>query len=129
MYNFCVLAIQCDALSDPANGTVSITGTGVGDTATYSCDEGYELSGSGTLTCQLNGEWSGSPPTCEGKHSIKLCTEYPGKNSYQDLVRSAEFLQELIKLHRDGFGKICCLDSSNFCYHNHLDMKNSVVKV
>ena len=61
-----VVAIQCDALSDPDNGAVSVTGTGVGDTATYTCDDGYELVGSSTRTCQPNGEWSGSPPTCEG---------------------------------------------------------------
>ena len=61
-----VVAIQCDALSDPDNGAVSVTGTGVGDTATYTCDDGYELIGSSTRTCQSNGDWSGSPPTCEG---------------------------------------------------------------
>ena len=65
-YNYSI-AIQCPALSDPENGAVSITGTGVGDTATYTCNSGYELSGSDTRTCQSNGEWSGSAPTCEGK--------------------------------------------------------------
>ena len=64
------LAVQCPALSDPENGAVSTTGTGVGDTATYTCNSGYELSGSDTRTCQSNGEWSGSAPTCEGKYSI-----------------------------------------------------------
>ena len=68
-----VVAIQCDALSDPDNGAVSVTGTGVGDTATYTCDDGYELIGSSTRTCQSNGEWSESSPTCEGipKHSCQ----------------------------------------------------------
>ena len=62
------LAVQCDALSDPANGAVSVTGTGVGDTATYSCNDGYELNGSGTQTCQSNGDWSELPPTCESEY-------------------------------------------------------------
>ena len=62
-----VVAIQCDGLSDPDNGAVSVTGTGVGDTATYTCDAGYELIGSSTRTCQSNGDWSESSPTCEGK--------------------------------------------------------------
>ena len=66
LFYYCCIAIQCDALSDPDNGDVSVTGTGVGDTATYTCDAGYELIGSSTRTCQSNGEWSGSPPTCEG---------------------------------------------------------------
>ena len=56
----------CDLLSDPDNGTVTATGTGVGDTATYFCDYGYELIGDGTVACQSSGNWSGSPPTCEG---------------------------------------------------------------
>ena len=59
------VAIQCDALSDPDNGAVSFKGTGVGDTAKYTCDEGYKRIGSKTLTCQPNGEWSDAPPICE----------------------------------------------------------------
>ena len=62
-----ILAVQCPALSNPENGAVSITGTGVSDTATYTCNDGYEISGSDTQTCQLNGKWSGSPPICEIK--------------------------------------------------------------
>ena len=61
-----ILAVQCPALSDPENGAVTTTGTGVGDTATYTCNSGFEISGSDTRTCQSNGEWSGSAPTCEG---------------------------------------------------------------
>ena len=56
--------IVCDALSDPASGTL-ITGTGVGDR--YYCDYGYELIGDRTfVTCQSSGNWSGPPPTCKG---------------------------------------------------------------
>ena len=66
IYEF-TLAVQCPALSDPENGAVSITGTGVGDIATYTCNDGFELSGSDTRTCESDGEWSGSAPTCEGK--------------------------------------------------------------
>ena len=63
--NIISTVIQCDALSDPDNGAVSVTGTGIGDTATYTCDDGYELIGSSTRTCQSNGEWSDAPPICE----------------------------------------------------------------
>ena len=60
---------QCDALSNPDNGFVVPAGTSinVGGTATYTCNDGYEISGSDALTCELNGEWLGSLPTCEGK--------------------------------------------------------------
>ena len=68
-YNYSI-AIQCPALSDPENGACTTTGTGVGDTATYTCNSGFEISGSDTRTCQSNGDWSGSAPTCEGKYSI-----------------------------------------------------------
>ena len=60
---FCIPVVQCDPLSEPANGGVAYKYTAV-----YFCDDGYELSGStsGTLTCQSSGEWSDSQPTCEG---------------------------------------------------------------
>ena len=67
---YSTVGIQCPALSDPENGAVRITGTGVGDTATYTCISGYELSCSDTRLCGSNGEWSGSAPTCEGKYSM-----------------------------------------------------------
>ncbi len=59
--------IECDVLTDPANGQVNISsGTIFGSTATYSCNNGYTLSGSVSRTCGASGFWSGSEPTCEG---------------------------------------------------------------
>ena len=37
--------------------------------ATYSCDEGFNLVGSRTVTCGLDGVWTPSSPTCDGKLS------------------------------------------------------------
>ena len=60
-------AVDCGPLTDPANGQVNHTaGTSLGQTATYSCNTGYNLVGDSTHTCQAIGEWSGSAPTCEG---------------------------------------------------------------
>ena len=47
-----------------SNGTLCYTGLTPGSTATYSCDNGYELNGSGSLVCQDDGTWDGLAPTC-----------------------------------------------------------------
>ena len=35
-----------------------------GDTCSFTCSTGYELTGSKTRICQSNGGWSGSDVTC-----------------------------------------------------------------
>ena len=35
-----------------------------GDTCSFTCNTGYELTGSDTRTCQSDGSWSGSNVTC-----------------------------------------------------------------
>ena len=32
--------------------------------ASYSCSEGYDLDGDMIRTCQANGQWDGTDPTC-----------------------------------------------------------------
>ena len=62
--------IQCDNLSTPANGEITSCSSGregvgyEGDTCNFTCNTGYELTGSGTRTCQSNGSWSGSDDVC-----------------------------------------------------------------
>ena len=46
---------------------VTMTGNSAGDTATYTCDDGYELIGSTTVTCMDDGTWSDEPPMCSRK--------------------------------------------------------------
>ena len=63
---FLFTVVDCDALTNPANGQVSHTaGTRFGETATYSCDPGYILVGGSTRICQATGNWSGSAPNCQ----------------------------------------------------------------
>ena len=57
--------IMCDPLSDPANGMVTVSSRMVGSVATYECDAGHVMIGDEARTCQANGQWSGSEPTCE----------------------------------------------------------------
>ena len=57
-----------------ANGMVTFTGNSVGDTATYTCNSGFELIGSATVTCiQVNGNsaaFSPVPPVCRREYCI-----------------------------------------------------------
>ena len=63
-------AVDCGTLPDPVNGQVNTTGTTLGQTATYSCNRGYNLVGDSTRTCQATGAWSGSAPTCQGTYIV-----------------------------------------------------------
>ena len=64
--------IHCSSLTDPDNGTVSLSGTTYNSVSTYSCDSGYVLMGDDMRTCSDTGLWSGNQPTCTG--NIDVCT-------------------------------------------------------
>ena len=76
------LAIPCNI---PTNGAQTVdVDTSIsyvfGDNYTYVCNEGYEHSGELVSTCQSDGNWSLSPPTCTGNlyplHWPFLCIIY-----------------------------------------------------
>ena len=46
---------------------VSMTENSAGDTVTYTCDDGYDLIGTETITCTSDGTWSDEPPMCGRK--------------------------------------------------------------
>ena len=61
--------VPCPALTDPNNGTItcSLGDDGVPsyeDTCSFTCNTGYELTGSDTRTCQSDGNWSGNETMC-----------------------------------------------------------------
>ena len=59
--------VDCGNLTYPVNGSVTHTsGTTFEQTATYTCNTGYNLVGDSTRTCHATGNWSGSAPTCVG---------------------------------------------------------------
>ena len=71
MTAYCVyLDIRCDNLSTPSNGEITSCSSGrvgvgyEGDTCSFTCNTGYELTSSDTRTCQSNGSWSGSDDVC-----------------------------------------------------------------
>ena len=78
-YSFHATVVDCGTLPNPVNGQVTHTaGTTLGQTATYSCNAGYNLVGNSARTCQATGVWSGSEPTCPSKlviinHQVRLC--------------------------------------------------------
>ena len=63
--NFSFSAVNCAKLTNPANGQVMQSGSTPDSTATYICNSGYRLFGDSSRTCQENGQWSVTVPTCE----------------------------------------------------------------
>ena len=62
-----ILEILCEELINPENGTVSLPSERIVDSiATYACNDSFELLGAVSVTCQLNGTWSGDEPICIG---------------------------------------------------------------
>ncbi len=68
------LAVDCGSLTDPTNGTVDASPTTFMSTATYTCNTGYNINGGNTSTCQANGTWSGSEPTCDS--TLYCCSSH-----------------------------------------------------
>ncbi|KAI8485711.1 hypothetical protein Bbelb_365450 [Branchiostoma belcheri] len=82
--------VQCLVLTSPTNGAVSGSNS-YGDVLSFTCDTGYNLVGSTTLTCQSDGTWSGSSPTCTIVQCRALTPpangEMSGSRSYQDVMQ------------------------------------------
>ena len=43
------------------------------DTCSFTCNTGYELTGSDAKTCQSDGSWSGSDTLCTGNYFVCTC--------------------------------------------------------
>ena len=62
---------------DPVNGMIrcSIMGDNEApsfeDTCSFTCNTGYELTGSDTRTCQSDGNWSGSDVMCSKGNQLQ----------------------------------------------------------
>ena len=61
--------VRCDNLLISVSGSVSCSSGKVGigyegDTCNFTCNTGYELTGSNSRTCQSDGSWSGSDVVC-----------------------------------------------------------------
>ncbi|CAF4748505.1 unnamed protein product [Pieris macdunnoughi] len=61
-----VVSVSCNPLATSSPPLrLYTTGHKLGNTAHFSCEPGYHLSGSPQLYCMGNGHWSSLPPTCE----------------------------------------------------------------
>ena len=63
------LSVSCPSLTDPDNGVINCSlgddeVLSYEDTCSFTCNTGYELTGSDTRTCQSDGNWSGSDVVC-----------------------------------------------------------------
>ncbi|RMC05871.1 hypothetical protein DUI87_17414 [Hirundo rustica rustica] len=56
--------ISCGWLEHPTNGRKNGTNYLLGSTIRFTCNEGYELTGSQERTCQVSGAWSGDTTQC-----------------------------------------------------------------
>ena len=54
-------AKSCGMPPQPLRAEYNYTGVKYGDTATYSCQSGYDLEGNQTLTCDSTCEWTVTP--------------------------------------------------------------------
>ncbi|XP_065899767.1 CUB and sushi domain-containing protein 1-like [Dysidea avara] len=90
--------VQCTTLPSPSNGNISCDSTGVPryeDQCSFSCDPGYELTGSSTRQCLSNGSWNGTDVTCDILHC----------NNLTDIVNDNALVNDC----SDEFGSVCSL--------------------
>ena len=64
-----VANVTCPSLTHPNNGMIDCSlgdnnTPNPGETCSFTCSTGYELTGSDTRTCQNDGSWSGSDAMC-----------------------------------------------------------------
>ena len=65
------IAVNCGTPSSLSNGQRRYSSTTFGSRVTYTCNTGYlRTAGSSSRTCQSNGQWSGSHPTCTRKSTL-----------------------------------------------------------
>jgi len=72
--------IRCDILLTPSSGGMSCSSGRVGvgyegDTCSFTCNTGYELTGSDNRTCQSDGRWNGEDTVCR-KGKCFFCREH-----------------------------------------------------
>ena len=63
----------CTNVSHPENGMIITRGEGpqpAGASVTFACDNFYTLNGSAIITCECDGQWNASFPTCYAGNTV-----------------------------------------------------------
>ncbi|CAI8041021.1 Sushi, von Willebrand factor type A, EGF and pentraxin domain-containing protein 1, partial [Geodia barretti] len=95
--------VDCGGLPDPENGTATVADTIFNSTATFSCNDGYNLVGEETRRCLASGNWSANEPSCVG------CTQDCIKC---DAIKCTECRPEY-ELHSNGRLSACIRGNDN----------------
>ena len=91
----------CVQISSALNGQIQCTGSQVTDeNCTFTCDPGYDLTGSNLRTCQANHTWSGDTTICSPLHCSELNVP---TNSSLMLPCKSEYTSNCTLLCEDGF--------------------------
>lgn len=70
--------VDCGFPGNIEDGKVTVSGTKYGDTATYTCNEHFNMtSGDPTATCRMDFSWTGTKPTCT---FVNTCISNPCQN-------------------------------------------------
>ena len=73
----CVTEITCPTPELPTMATYNVKSLTYKSRVLYTCHKGYSItSGDEELTCQANGVWSGTTPTCESESGDYCCPVY-----------------------------------------------------
>jgi Sushi repeat (SCR repeat) len=60
--------VKCSPLKTPSNGRLLLSKISYSGRAKFTCDDGFSLVGSNTITCMANGVWSDNVPRCKSNY-------------------------------------------------------------
>lgn len=103
--------VLCDHPSMPPYTQISGERKTVGSVIRYSCMGQRTIVGNATRVCQLNGQWSGSPPHCTG-NSLCLLTNETIFLGFQLLISGDDLNFKRKMISTSGVQKIVCERSS-----------------
>ena len=66
-FSYSIVGNKCPDLGLLENGNRSTSLRSFGTVVDYSCNDGYQLVGEQTLTCNTDRSWNASSPSCHGK--------------------------------------------------------------